>query len=220
MIYKFQSTLPARGATLTRRNTAPDCSNFNPRSPHGERLLSAGLPGLTTNFNPRSPHGERQKLCEELQEIAESQSTLPARGATCSSSQSFSLSSYFNPRSPHGERRLLRAVDRKTYDNFNPRSPHGERLRWTVKKYATGEISIHAPRTGSDGDLQARQNGERFQSTLPARGATCCERKQNKHPCISIHAPRTGSDYGRTQSEALAARISIHAPRTGSDCGA
>ena len=46
MIYKFQSTLPARGATLTRRNTAPDCSNFNPRSPHGERLLSAGLPGL------------------------------------------------------------------------------------------------------------------------------------------------------------------------------
>ena len=79
---RFQSTLPARGATRARRvcgravvisihaprtgsdvllmakfATAPD---FNPRSPHGERLNFRALSLLMQNFNPRSPHGERR----------------------------------------------------------------------------------------------------------------------------------------------------------------
>ena len=33
----FQSTLPARGATICARRRARKSSNFNPRSPHGER---------------------------------------------------------------------------------------------------------------------------------------------------------------------------------------
>ena len=33
----FQSTLPARGATLDERSTDCTPENFNPRSPHGER---------------------------------------------------------------------------------------------------------------------------------------------------------------------------------------
>ena len=44
-----------------------------------------------------------------------------------------------------------------TFLNFNPRTPHGERLAVDGKKYATGEISIHAPRTGSDGLLSSAQ---------------------------------------------------------------
>ena len=79
--------------------------------------------------------------------------------------------------------------------DFNPRSPHGER-RFTcnVGRIAC-DISIHAPRTGSDG-----QQAYEYEKTI----------------FISIHAPRTGSD------ERLAAlsdmlEISIHAPRTGSD---
>ena len=56
--------------------------------------------------------------------------------------------------------------------DFNPRSPHGERRHVTTPLLPVARISIHAPRTGSDG------NGEG--NTLNAR--------------ISIHAPRTGSD--------------------------
>ena len=104
---------------------------------------------------------------------------------------------------------------------------------------AKRQISIHAPRTGSDFLRRLAVHRAEFQSTLPARGATCCERKQNKHPCISIHAPRTGSDPISTPfccssfafQSTLPARgatawrmkpqhrsaISIHAPRTGSD---
>ena len=56
--------------------------------------------------------------------------------------------------------------------HFNPRSPHGERHGWTIKLTTTLLISIHAPRTGSDGGLDC------FHLLLG----------------ISIHAPRTGSD--------------------------
>ena len=59
----------------------------------------------------------------------------------------------------------------------------------------TGAISIHAPRTGSDIPSATRAFGtSRFQSTLPARGATCWLLRLGMSGDISIHAPRTGSD--------------------------
>ena len=100
------------------------------------------------------------------------QSTLPARGATDRFFLHGNCGQYFNPRSPHGERLFAKRLINGG-DNFNPRSPHGERLGvvqnvanaalfqstlpargatypsiWsTIGEY----ISIHAPRTGSDG---------------------------------------------------------------------
>ena len=66
-------------------------------------------------------------------------------------------------------------------------------------------ISIHAPRTGSDGRGASAAVGQaRFQSTLPARGATHAQKAVVLTLPISIHAPRTGSDTvlapSRTQS--------------------
>ena len=59
-------------------------------------------------------------------------------------------------------------------------------------------ISIHAPRTGSDITVQAYSLIETgFQSTLPARGATCLQSAIERDVSISIHAPRTGSDAER-----------------------
>ena len=89
------------------------------------------------------------------------------------------------------------------------------------------------------GREEVRKRG-RFQSTLPARGATHLARMLARSAlAISIHAPRTGSDNvfyqpttvmvafqstlparGATFKGALAgigSGISIHAPRTGSD---
>ena len=102
---------------------------------------------------------------------------------------------YFNPRSPHGERRNPTGSG-ISERHFNPRSPHGERPALTA----------------------AVSSGEKFQSTLPARGAThqgvLCRCKVRK---ISIHAPRTGSDGHADAVADVLPRISIHAPRTGSD---
>ena len=78
---------------------------------------------------------------------------------------------------------------------FNPRSPQGERLRRYVHLGLVLDISIHAPRKGSDGSFirltteeacfnprspqgerrvvhPSHNRGGMFQSTLPARGAT------------------------------------------------
>ena len=78
--------------------------------------------------------------------------------------------------------------------NFYPRSPRGERPCWEVTGVETYEISIHAPREGSD--IVTPGN--------PAGGH------------ISIHAPREGSDVWVLQKNTYT-RISIHAPREGSD---
>ena len=80
----FQSTLPARGATqyLETRKFQLNISIHAPRT--GSDKSSAPLATTAANFNPRSPHGERRIMAAivTLEEIF--QSTLPARGATTS----------------------------------------------------------------------------------------------------------------------------------------
>ena len=63
--------------------TPTTTSNFNPRSPHGERhaLWMQSRLGLY-DFNPRSPHGERQLVRVINGLDFPFQPTLPARGAT------------------------------------------------------------------------------------------------------------------------------------------
>ena len=170
------------------------------------------------------------------------QSTLPARGATARSRRAADLLQHFNPRSPHGERHVASASGLVLKVDFNPRSPHGERRATGMHPFSAMRISIHAPRTGSDGLRPcAVRPVRRFQSTLPARGATsvvggsnCFQNDFNPRSphgerhissyitqvCIyiSIHAPRTGSDLLGIGIGGSITGISIHAPRTGSDC--
>ena len=79
------------------------------------------------------------------------------------------------------------------------------------------EISIHAPRVGSDdgGDSMKITFAE-FQSTLPVWGATEGEESPAAPCSISIHAPRVGSDSPVREVKTVS-DISIHAPRVGSD---
>ena len=211
----FQSTLPARGATL-----AADVEGFaNLISIHAPRTGSdvfADAHGrITAHFNPRSPHGERHGVLGYSPIAFEFQSTLPARGATAASTVSTSVT--------------------RTFQSTLPARGATGGIQHFVPAIA---ISIHAPRTGSDGragaygadaaDFNPRSpHGERrllsythrkvtFQSTLPARGATRCTFPESRSPGISIHAPRTGSDPAASQSRQPPA-ISTHAPRTGSD---
>ena len=80
------------------------------------------------------------------------------------------------------------------------------------------DISIHAPRVGSDGvPIMQRRDRALFQSTLPVWGATSAQGPVLDHGAISIHAPRVGSDGLDFQSRCDGG-ISIHAPRVGSDC--
>ena len=79
---KFQSTLPAGGATCLKllMVAAVTISIHAPRG-GSDQLRACGY-RRTTNFNPRSPRGERRSF-----QILRRQKR------------------YFNPRSPRGERR-------------------------------------------------------------------------------------------------------------------
>ena len=192
----------------------------------------------STNFNPRSPQGERLITITGQNLINEFQSTLPAGGATYFFPFLHSGND-FNPRSPQGERHLnpqhmfwkrlisihapRRGSDPEIHHDtgsdhdFNPRSPQGERHPQWLAQEIQNTISIHAPRRGSD-----------LPVLLLAEAAA-----------ISIHAPRRGSDpsvssfrsfslhfnprspQGERPAENMARAgnldISIHAPRRGSD---
>ena len=143
------------------------------------------------------------------------QSTLPARGATTDASIHFLLLLFQSTLPARGATTdNLRGIETSTISIHAPRTgSDGAGL----PNQPGHDISIHAPRTGSDGRrvqrLPFRQNfnprsphgerrrtathkrrHERFQSTLPARGATHTRRDDDRPRRISIHAPRTGSD--------------------------
>ena len=126
-IEAFQPTLPARGATWTDSTSWATPSDFNPRSPHGERLRPRQILPHGADFNPRSPHGERQIK----------------PGATRQKED-------FNPRSPHGERLVqLKVVYRR--EKFQPTLPaRGATSGILSSPTDERRISTHAPRTGSD----------------------------------------------------------------------
>ena len=168
----FQSTLPVRGAT---GQTKPKLANA---------VISIHAPRAGSDLDYRRDSGKRKLF----------QSTLPVRGATGVFLKSNRFFVDFNPRSPCGERRLYLCSWSFPTAYFNPRSPCGERLdsarvffrpmlfqsTLPVRGATDGEnwyviyddISIHAPRAGSD-----------FSVVCPVYPGV-----------ISIHAPRAGSD--------------------------
>ena len=172
------------------------------------------------------------------------------------------LQLHFNPRSPCGERRRERQRGGQVSGHFNPRSPCGERpgSRHTTRiqhlfqstlpvwgatspqdlSRTQPQISIHAPRVGSDSSISGvLYRGSTISIHAPRVGSDrsdgagqippddfnprspCGERRlirkwTSAFRTISIHAPRVGSDQGH-YCPYQAVRISIHAPRVGSD---
>ena len=152
---------------LTRMVVSPLISIHAPRT--GSDTACWATAPSRSNFNPRSPHGERPGESSISSQLSQFQSTLPARGATL----------------------LVNGLwhDQIFQSTLPARGATGERAH-TARMLL---ISIHAPRTGSDGALKKLFPSLLFQSTLPARGATTFVVHAQKSN-ISIHAPRTGSD--------------------------
>ena len=214
---RFQSTLPARGATAPHNSYYHDeqISIHAPRE--GSDVPFAYKKRRSFYFNPRSPRGERLKGFCKKSLCFLFQSTLPARGATDMGIIAKKRWIDFNPRSPRGERLWELSTD-SGGAIFQSTLPARGATLGVKHRQRRGDISIHAPREGSDlhlrggrpprGNFNPRSprgerrferhcagKGKRFQSTLPARGATRrCPAGRAGIGNISIHAPREGSD--------------------------
>ena len=85
------------------------------------------------------------------------------------------------------------ALDLKDISIHAPRE--GSDRRAMIALIVLDIISIHAPREGSDEySIPNSFKIIKFQSTLPARGATEVHSSLSADEWISIHAPREGSD--------------------------
>ena len=122
----FQSTLPARGATIPHCCLLPRNGFQSTLPARGATCATAFSIVLTVYFNPRSPHGERQQETQGWTLASLFQSTLPARGATTSAWPPLRYSTFQSTLPARG------ATMRKNCYCWNC------------------FISIHAPRTGSD----------------------------------------------------------------------
>ena len=194
-VKKFQSTLPARGATLgdiLRRG----CAGISIHAPReGSDSIISNRAGFRRDFNPRSPRGERPIVKHRTAKTAIFQSTLPARGATAEAVRHAAASSDFNPRSPRGER-LETLHDKTPYKVFQSTLPaRGATAGIYHPPSGAKRISIHAPREGSDRRvLRSRAVCHHFNPRSPRGERQYMMLDNLRLGYISIHAPREGSD--------------------------
>ena len=103
----FQSTLPSQGATASgmTRGQSTGISIHAPLTGSDKRIYDAYK--LYRNFNPRSPH--RERLCVRLALIDLQSISIhaPLTGSDYSAFPLFCRIRYFNPRSPHRERQQI-----------------------------------------------------------------------------------------------------------------
>ena len=238
----FQPTLPARGATFCTPCPAIANNDFNPRSPHGERLAIRHSCHRGQNFNPRSPHGERLLCRSRFRHSRQISTHAPRTGSDPRSARPQRWAQHFNPRSPHGER-LDRYEGVPHYYTFQPTLPARGATRRVSRGSTRNSISTHAPRTGSDEQHEILHRLRLISTHAPRTGSDAILMPAVQKSIISTHAPRTGSDmvanlqsstgcnfnprspHGERRFKSSsgyrpAERISTHAPRTGSDIAA
>ena len=141
-------------------------------APHAgsDHRPSGRHPGCLISIH--APHaGSDEHFHRPMRSVIEFQSTLPMRGATapCDIPQSQAGISIHAPHAGSDHTQMVMWA--YPYD-FNPRSPCGER----------------------PGSVCCCPHTQRFQSTLPMRGATLPLTAFRKAFSISIHAPHAGSD--------------------------
>ena len=158
-----------------------------------------------TDFNPRSPCGERQgkpKCCNYIKEF---QSTLPVWGATIHRVNNKALAEKFQSTLPVWGATPTTCKECAHYDAFQSTLPVWGATHVIRRDRRIMEISIHAPRVGSDHNHGTHSSAEKhFNPRSP-----CGERQRpnNGHPAafpISIHAPRVGSDLMRSSRGRIA----------------
>ena len=191
----FQSTLPARGATVSCSHEFNCFTRFQSTLPARGATIHKRIHFLLPPISIHAPREGSDALVDMQDEVKKLfQSTLPARGAT-----------YTQRGDDHGRYLFQSTLPARgattdwqyglTRDGFQSTLPARGATSHDATTVHAAKISIHAPREGSDGSVNGAvvgrhhfnprsPRGERpaiagagsaaaeFQSTLPARGAT------------------------------------------------
>ena len=171
-------------------------TNFNPRSPDGERRsdhcrchyrpeISIHAPRMGSDYAPL--------ICFNVCSIF--QSTLPGWGAT-KRSDDMTQKILFQSTLPGWGATFSKSTRRKTMTKFQSTLPGWGATADTTALMALATLfQSTLPGWGATADTTALMAlATLFQSTLPGWGATRVRRSRHRENLISIHAPRMGSD--------------------------
>ena len=147
---RFQPTLPARGATYSRKTLNFWTAHFNPRSPHGERLQKVCPIDLDAEISTHAPRtgSDRARIAAAKKEGKIS--THAPRTGSDARYQRAIIRRNISTHAPRTGSDCCGWFRKDLSQDFNPRSPHGERRKGYLIYPGCIKISTHAPRTGSD----------------------------------------------------------------------
>ena len=192
-ILQFQSTLPVGGATwITLAEWRYDGISIH--APRGGSDVSV-LVWLfwVSNFNPRSPWGERRHWSRSGWRRQAISIHAPRGGSDNQFANVKTGLMDFNPRSPWGERRHLPSRTPRQ-KRFQSTLPVGGATFLALGLIGNGIFQSTLPVGGATLARVQQIRWYRFQSTLPVGGATKLAGRTLSNDGISIHAPRGGSD--------------------------
>ena len=169
---------PLAGCDAFSSSSVGPTTDFNPRSPRGERHrpVVRGRGGIY--FNPRSLAGSDLSALQDYATVADEDAEAadgisihaPSRGAT--------------PETPREEIREL----------FQSTPPRGVRLREIPGHAGIAAISIHAPLAGCDGAAGCDTSCRPISIHAPLAGCDGCQCPVIPQLNTSIHAPLAGCD--------------------------
>ena len=189
----FQSTLPGWGAT-DRGQAGDDRNGISIHAPRMGSDPRAHVQRVRSAISIRAPRMGSDAVIWRLINNLYISIHAPRMGSDLALGSPNTGVTYFNPRSPDGERPGLVDV-LVPIVQFQSTLPGWGATGRSQSAMSLIQISIHAPRIGSD----------KFDCVVASGPAW-----------ISIHAPRMGSDRPSCEKRPLY-EISIHAPRMGSD---
>ena len=229
---------PREGGDLGCCAAPKSNENFNPRPPRGGRHIVPTAPAPDGGISIHAPRegGDVNTVPAALQ-FCRFQSTPPARGATLAVAQAgqVKIISIHAPREGGDKNTAAYAVQYRISihapreggdapsvicvlpgSNFNPRPPRGGR---PTSSKGMRKVTIHfnprPPRGGRRSPTARIVSVARFQSTPPARGATCDCCRQPSDQGISIHAPREGGDCPKIALTTFPSDFNPRPPRGG-----
>ena len=124
----------------------------------------------TKNFNPRSPHRERLIRRNKLPELVIFQSTLPSQGATrYSDSSAYTVDISIHAPLTGSDRNA--DISTRASLHFNPRSPHRERLSGRVDSFNVGKFQSTLPSQGATANIHIKFLCDLLFSTLSSKNS-------------------------------------------------
>ena len=187
----FQSTRPARGATLILDLVLCVLHHFNPRAPRGARRRKTAHSLRPFKISIHAPREGRDYYASKAALDADKfQSTRPARGAT--------------------NLALLLIKMRRIFQSTRP--ARGATFYDATRSFRITFQSTR-PARGATGFRHYVSGTSLFQSTRPARGATCLEEMVLMLPLFQSTRPARGATFEEVKKQWLSFDFNPRAPR-------